>query len=95
MLGGTQVSDEDMGYGPARYLTPMQVRNVSRALATVSPVQLIARWDAPRIAAADIYPQIWDDTPENREYVSTNYEKLCDLFTVAANHGDAMIVWLN
>jgi hypothetical protein len=95
VLGGTPISEEDMGYGPARYLTPMQVRAVSQALATVSPEQLIARWDERRVADAELYPQIWDDSLENREYVSIYYDELRSLFATAAKNSEAMIVWLN
>lgn len=35
VLGGTEISDEDVGYGPARYLTPSQVQEVAGALQTI------------------------------------------------------------
>ena len=96
VMGGTKLSGEDMGQGSCpRYLTPTEVRDVSRALEAVSPEQLVARWDSRRIAAADIYPQIWDDSPENRDYVSDNYQEVRDLFAVAAENGDAVILWLH
>jgi len=94
-MGGTKLCDKGMVQGLCpRYLAPTQVRNVSRSLATVSPERLIGRWDTRRIATAEIYPQTWDDTPENRKYVRENYKGICDLFAVACSWGDAIILWL-
>ena len=96
VMGGAQLSDDDLGNGEyPRFLTPAEVRDVSGALETVSPQQLVERWDVRRISAADIYPQIWDDLPENREYVSDFYEELRDLFAIAGQNGDAIILWRN
>ena len=96
VLGGTPVSEESVGYGPARYLTPPQVAEVAQALSTLSAEDLLARWDDEAIAEADIYPNIWDDeSPEELEYVSDNYEAIREIFARAAQNGDAMIVWLS
>jgi hypothetical protein len=92
-MGGTELGDEDVGYGPARGLTSTEVRVVSTALAGLSGEELWSRFDADAFAKAEIYPQGWDS--EGREYILGYYEELRAFFADAARAGDAMILYLN
>ncbi len=95
VLGGTEVSDEDVGYGPARYLTPAQVGAVAQALADISPDELWGRFDLQRVREADIYPAGWEDNPTERAYVLEYYSQLRSFFSHTADDGDAMILYIN
>ena len=95
VLGGTQVSDEDVGYGPARYLTPVQVETVARALMDISPDELWKRFDLQRVREADIYPSGWEGNHTERAYVLEYYGQLRSFFSDAAVNGDAMILYIN
>jgi len=93
VIGGTALGDEDVGYGPARGLTPAEVKAVSVALSTVSGEQLWSRFDQRTFASAEIYPEGWSS--DGKDYVLGYYEALRKFFEDAARSQDAMIVYLN
>ena len=91
VLGGAELTDEDLGYGPARFLVPAEVATTARGLACISPEELWGRFDESRVSAADLY---WSMEPENKTYALENYEALRSFFLEASNAGDAVILWL-
>lgn len=95
VLGGVTVSDEDVGYGPARYLSPPEVQELSAALRTFSTEDLLARWNQAAIDAAAIYPEGWANSPEDREYIGSYFEQLRSFFAKAAEERQVVLVWLN
>lgn len=95
VMGGEEIG-EDVGYGPARFLTPTEVHQVAQALLDFSPEQFGSRFDAQALHAAEIYPQIWlDDHDEAREYVVSHYSLLVDFYRSAAGRGDGALLFLN
>jgi len=52
---GTPIGDIDVGYGPARALTPRQVRDVSDALAKISPESFAQRINMATLEAEGVY----------------------------------------
>jgi hypothetical protein len=93
VMGGTEIGEEDAGYGPARALTPAEVQSVSAALAAISGEELWSRFDAGKFAAAEIYPQGWAE--DGKDYVVGYYDELRAFFAEAAGSGDGMILYLN
>jgi Domain of unknown function (DUF1877) len=93
VMGGTELGDEDVGYGPARGLTPDEVRSVSAVLGRLSGEQLWSAFNEGSFAKADIYPQGWSS--DGKDYVVEHYEALRAFFAAAARSGDAMILYLN
>lgn len=92
--GGEEVG-EDVGYGPARFLTPAQVRTVSAALDRITEANLRARFDPRAMDAAEIYPAIWGrDGQEALDYLVENYLPWVAFYRAAAQRGDGMITWL-
>ena len=91
VLGGEPLSEEDVGYGPARYLRPAQVSATAEALQRISSEQLWSRYEESRVRQADIY---WTDDPESKSYALENYQALREFFVAAAQAKEAMIVWL-
>jgi Domain of unknown function (DUF1877) len=75
VLGGLPVGEEDVGYGPARYLRPIQVAETSKALQTISSQQLWSKFDAVAMKKAEIYPEL-EGGEEDKEYVCGNFEEL-------------------
>ena len=95
VLGGTEIGD-DVGYGPARYLTVDEVEAAARALKDITPERFRARYVAAELSQNEIYPEIWDDSDDDAVgYLTTWYETLRDYFIDAANNGHAMIKYLN
>lgn len=94
VLGGEEVGD-DFGYGPPRYLLQGEVRAVADALAAVSVEDFEARFDFAALAAAEIYPTIWDrEDEEDRSYVSGYYAELREFYHAAAARGDCALLYL-
>jgi Domain of unknown function (DUF1877) len=93
VTGGAPLSADDLGYGPARFLTPAQVGEGARHLGAMRWEQLAGHFDPARMSAEDIYPEIWGDG-HALDYLRSNYEGLVRFFSAAAAAGDAVILWL-
>lgn len=94
--GGTEVGD-DLGYGPARGLTSAEVRELAAALEAIPRESFLQRFDPPALAAAEIYPDIWDRTAEEddtRGYVAEYYEELRSFILDAAANSEALLIWI-
>lgn len=99
VLGGQEIGDEDVGYGPARGLTPDEVQRIAAALATVSEEELWSRFDPAKLAEAEIYPKGWDaydpsEDESSKAYLLGYYAELRAFFRRAAEAGDALVVYL-
>lgn len=94
VLGGEAISDEDFGYGPVRFLEAGQVVAVAAALETVTPEELLSRFDPEALNAAEVYPGGWTDDPVWRQHLAEQYADLRSLFANAAAHGDGMLLYL-
>jgi hypothetical protein len=95
ILGGEEIG-EDLGMGPARFLTPSQVREVAAALAGITDAELRARFDPQRMQALDIYPDvIWvRDGDDAFDYLMDNFAPLVEFYADAAARGDGVILSL-
>jgi len=93
VAGGAPVSDEDLGYGPARYLTPGEVAAAASYLQAMPWQQLASHFDPAQMTADGIYPAIWDND-HALDYLRSNYAVLVQFFGAAAAAGDAVILWL-
>jgi len=95
VLGGTEIGD-DVGYGPARYLTVDEVQAAADALKDIPPEKFRARYVASELSKNRIYPEIWDDADEDAiGYLTTWYETLREYYIDAATQGHAMLKYLN
>lgn len=95
--GGTEIGD-DRGHGPARGLLNMEVRAVAAALERLPCSTLMRRFDPALLAAAEIYPNIWDRPSEadaSRSYVEHNYEALRAFVMDAAKAGEGILIALD
>jgi hypothetical protein len=92
VLGGVPISDEDVGYGPARYLTAVEVKQVNAALSGISGAELWLRFDAGRVEAAEIYPSSWGN--DDRDVIA-NFESLRRFYASAALDEQVVLQFLN
>jgi hypothetical protein len=100
VLGGQVLGEQDVGYGPARFLMPAEVQEAINALNALPTTDLYMRFSFPALRAAQIYPDIWDEDDEATkaeewEYVMWNYDKLVAFFHAAAEQGDAILLYIN
>jgi hypothetical protein len=95
VLGGAEIG-EDVGYGPARFLTPQEVKTVAAALSTISAAELAKRYDPKAMDEAEIYPEIWmRDGAEGLEYVQAYFREMVEFYRTAAERGDAALLFIN
>jgi hypothetical protein len=81
--------DQDLGSGPAMYLTPSQVGDAARELSGITPEALRSRYNGADMRAKKIYPGQWTD--EEFEYLEENFSILKEFYIVAAKDGHAVI----
>lgn len=95
VLGGKLIGEVDVGYGPARYLSPTQVEATAKALADISPNELWKRFDRQQVRQAEIYPSGWGGNETERDYILQHFSDLKSFFSDAASDHDAMILYIN
>ena len=95
VLGGEVLGREDVGYGPARFLTPEEVKVTATALDEVSVSDLVGRFDARQLNENDIYPQHWTGEDIDLRYITDNFVRLVRFFRLAARLDDAMLLYIN
>ena len=91
---GGQEAGADVSYGPVRYMTSTQVRDVSRALETVAEDDFKARFDPEAFRAADIYSGGDWSHPNDLPWLWEMFSRLRDFFRSGAVLGDAMLLYL-
>ncbi len=95
IVGGEYIGEEDVGYGPARFLSSAQVAQIADALAPISRADLMGRWDARAVRDADIYAVNADDYDGEEEYLGGYYEAVKDFVKTAADAQQSLILWLS
>jgi hypothetical protein len=91
ILGGSPIGG-DLGYGPARFLFPEQVRDVAAALGELTPEDLAQRFDLDAMSAANVYPSADEDELEMAQHY---FNKLVQYYADAAAKGNAMLLWID
>lgn len=87
-------ADQDLGYGPAHYLTPAEVTELNQSLASLTEAQLREKYDGDKMNALGIYPQIWDEE-DAFDYLYGNFTTLQQMFARAAQNNQAIISFIN
>lgn len=95
VLGGTELG-EDYGYGPARYLSAQEVKEVADELDLIEHDELIGNFDSAKMAENEIYPSVWGEEPDEDalQYLMDHYKYLVSFFREAANMDQAMLLWI-
>lgn len=90
ILGGKEIGP-DLGYGPARFLTPAEVREVSIALSQIASEDLARRFDLQAMIAAHIYP-VRDES--ELTLAQDYFPLLARYYSDAATGGNAMLLYV-
>jgi hypothetical protein len=93
IMGGTEIGDDDLGYGPARYFAPTDVVTAATELgATTLEAQMQSRFDPARMTTLGIYPGGWTST--GLAWLMDEYRNLRGFFADASKHQAAVITCL-
>lgn len=97
VLFSGQIIDEeqDLGYGPAHYLTVEQVSELNTEISTITITDLKQNFDPKKMNEQEVYPTIWDEGDDAFDYVADGFLALQDAFAKAAKNGEAIITFLN
>ncbi len=98
LQGGNQIEEIDVGYGPARFQSPIEVDQFSEFLSGLDETNVLERYDTARMSELEIYPGIWekDEEGENhQEYILENFRRLKVLVTQAKDEGKGIILWFS
>lgn len=93
VLGGTVIDDEDVGYGPVRFLTADEVQEVYEAIKGITADDLHSKFNYKEMLEADIYPQF--DRQDDFDYIESYFTYLQDFFGRAADRGKAVLMYIN
>lgn len=87
--------DQDMGYGPAQYLTPEQVKEINGPLSEISPDELRKKYSAEVMNEKEVYPQGWENGKEEEDYLMDYFDELKTFYSTAANNREAIISYIS
>lgn len=87
--------DQDLGYGPAHYLTVLEVKEIYDEISKITPEELRRRYDAEKMEQLGIYPNIWDDNEESVDYLLDNYNDVLEVYSEAVKNNQAIITFIN
>lgn len=91
-----QILDEeqDLGYGPAQYLTSKQVKETYSALEKITDEVLRSKINGAEMNNIGIYPQIWTE-PESHEFLMDSFNDLKAFYKIASENNQAIITFLD
>jgi hypothetical protein len=94
-FGGEEIG-EDLGIGPARYLTVEQVKQVAEEIEKINDAQFTAQYDLDALDQADIYPNMWDeDSEEGLEYLLPYFQDLKQFYQETALRNQAVLIYIH
>ena len=85
--------EQDLGYGPANYVNPEEVVQISKELSAIDRDDLADRFDPDAMNAAAIYPEGWADG-DMLEYLLDHFDILRDFYAAAASQSAAVIFYV-
>lgn len=93
ILGGTDIGDDDFGFGPARYFDADEVAEISADLGRPElEAELEDRFDPTRMTALAIYPGGWDTG--DRDWLLDGFRQLRGFLADASGRGAAVVTCL-
>lgn len=97
VLFSGQLIDEkqDLGYGPAHYLTPDQVAELNNEISTITIADLKQKFNPEKMTEQRVYPTIWDERYDAFDYVANRFSTLQSVFANATKNGEAIITFIN
>lgn len=96
VLFSMQYIDEsqDLGYGPACYVSVAQVKELSREISQITPEELRKKYDPKKMAELELYPGGWEEN-DMPDYLVENFKIVQNVYSSAANNDQAIITFLS
>ncbi|KQS90266.1 hypothetical protein ASG21_13695 [Chryseobacterium sp. Leaf394] len=87
--------EQDLGYGPAHFLRPDEVLELSEEISKITIEDLKQRFDPEKMSEEGIYPEIWDEEEDAFNYLAEEFIAVQKTFAEAASNGEAIITFIN
>lgn len=96
LFSGQLIDEEqDLGYGPAHYLTPEQVAELNNEISTITIADLKQKFNPKKMNELEVYPTIWDEGDDAFDYVVDGFLTIQNVFANATKNEEAIITFLN
>jgi hypothetical protein len=92
VLGGVEIGPNH-GYGPVRYLTPVEVDLVAKALANLDEGKLRQNWNPSAFTNAEVYPGGWE-TEDALMWLLDTCARLRKFYQQATENGSAVLLYI-
>lgn len=90
IMGGTEIGDDDLGYGPARYFDAKQTADIASEFGRHDlESEMRARFDPAAMVAAGLYPGGW--AADEIDHLIEEFQKLRNFFADASAHGRIVV----
>jgi hypothetical protein len=87
--------EQNLGMGPASYLTAEQVKEIDYILEKLDDTFLKEKYKPLEMVKFGVYPNFWDKDPTLFDYVADNFQKLKDFYKDAASKSHAIASYMN
>lgn len=96
LFSGQLIDEEqDLGYGPAHYLTPEQVLELNNEISTLTVSDLKQRYNPDKMTELEVYPTIWNEGDDAFDYILEGFLTLQNVFSEASKKGEVIITFLS
>jgi Domain of unknown function (DUF1877) len=85
---------QDMGYGPATYCSPEEVKEISNALPDVNMENIRSKFVSLKSKNAELYP-FNPDNEDMFDYIFEYYSKMKAFYLIATKNDQAVISFIN
>lgn len=86
--------EQDLGCGPAHYLTPEQVVELNNEISLFTISDLKQRFNPEKMKQLNIYPPIWDRGDHTFDYIANGFTTVQNIFAEAKKNDEAIITFL-
>lgn len=87
--------DQDLGLGPAHYLTPEEVVELNNEISKITVADLKQNFNPEKMNELEIYPSIWNEGDDAFEYLVEGFVSVQNIFASAAKNKEAIITFVN
>lgn len=86
--------NQDMGYGPATYVSSEQVKEILKALPDLKKEELRSKFESLKYKDSELYP-FNPDSEDMFDYIFDYYKEMKEFYGLASENNQAIISFIN
>lgn len=95
LFNGTLIDEnQDMGYGPATYASPTEVKEIATSLPDIVRENLRPKFESLKSQESELYP-FNPESEDMFDYIFEYYSKMKEFYQLAAKNDQAVISFIN